>query len=80
MSCLSLMFGRHNLGYLRETSMEHIAIIGAGTMGHALAAVFAMGGHSVSLYDVDDSALEAAPARIQNIFHTINQAMASNAS
>lgn len=52
--------------------MEHIAIIGAGTMGHALAAVFSMGGHPVTLYDTNTETLNAAPDRIQNIFDTIN--------
>ncbi|MGG4606315.1 3-hydroxyacyl-CoA dehydrogenase family protein [Paenalcaligenes sp. Me131] len=52
--------------------MEHIAIIGAGTMGHALAAVFSMGGHTVSLYDTDAKTLNSATDRILNIFDTIN--------
>jgi 3-hydroxybutyryl-CoA dehydrogenase len=40
--------------------MSRIAVLGAGTMGHALAVVFACGGHSVRLTDNDPTALERA--------------------
>ena len=39
--------------------MSEIAVIGAGTMGHALALVFALGGHRVRL--TDSNAGDAAP-------------------
>jgi len=45
-----------------------LGIIGAGLMGHALAQLFAMQGHSVALYDNDQSVLENAPVRIRNNF------------
>ena len=38
----------------------NIAIIGAGLMGHALALVFAIGGHRVTLTDSNPDALARA--------------------
>ncbi|UCH19420.1 MAG: 3-hydroxyacyl-CoA dehydrogenase family protein [Deltaproteobacteria bacterium] len=40
--------------------MDNIAIIGAGTMGHALAQVFAQGGYQVSLHDLSEEILQQA--------------------
>ncbi len=45
--------------------MQTIAILGAGTMGHGIAQVFAVHGHPVRLYDPSAAALEAAPPRIR---------------
>lgn len=45
--------------------MQTIAILGAGTMGHGIAQVFAVHGHPVRLYDPSAAALEAAPQRIR---------------
>ncbi len=39
---------------------EHIAVVGAGLMGHAIAQVFACKGHEVSLTDVDEGILKKA--------------------
>ena len=44
--------------------IENVAIIGAGTMGHALALVHALGGCSVRLTDVSSETLTAAPGLI----------------
>ncbi len=41
-----------------------VAVIGAGTMGNGIAQVFAQGGHTVVLSDVDAGALERARAQI----------------
>ncbi len=41
--------------------MSEIAVIGAGTMGHALALVFALGGHGVRYTDADPATLARAP-------------------
>ena len=38
--------------------MSRIAVLGAGTMGHALALVFALGEHAVNLTDNNTEALE----------------------
>lgn len=43
---------------------EHIAVIGAGLMGHGIAQVFAVAGHTVSVYDSSDEALGTVRARI----------------
>ena len=40
---------------------EHIAIVGAGLMGHGLAQVFASKGHEVRLTDVNATVLAGAP-------------------
>jgi 3-hydroxybutyryl-CoA dehydrogenase len=45
--------------------MQPIAILGAGTMGHGIAQVFAVRGHPVRLYDPSPAALKAAPQRIR---------------
>ena len=44
---------------------ETIAVLGAGTMGHGIAQVAAMAGYATRLYDVDESALEAALRRVE---------------
>lgn len=43
---------------------EHIAVIGAGLMGHGIAQVFAVAGHTVSVYDSSDDALRTLRQRI----------------
>jgi 3-hydroxyacyl-CoA dehydrogenase len=44
--------------------IEHIAVIGAGLMGHGIAQEFAVAGFSVSLYDISDHILQQAKQRI----------------
>jgi 3-hydroxybutyryl-CoA dehydrogenase len=44
---------------------EHIAIIGAGLMGHGIAQIFASQGHRVSLVDVNDEVLVTALENIR---------------
>ncbi len=44
--------------------MQHIAILGAGTMGHGIAQVCAMAGYPVRLTDVSSQQLEAAVGHI----------------
>ncbi len=46
-------------------SIERIGVVGAGTMGHGLAQVFAAGGYSVHLTDVDPGRLDLAVAQIR---------------
>ncbi len=45
-------------------NVETIVVIGAGTMGHGIAQVAAMGGYHVHLTDVESQVLAAAEARI----------------
>jgi 3-hydroxybutyryl-CoA dehydrogenase len=51
--------------------MTNIAVIGAGTMGHALALVFAMGGHRVRLTDSNPDTLARAPALMRAALETL---------
>lgn len=45
-------------------SLEKIVVIGAGEMGHGIAEVFALGGHSVRLVDVEQKYLDRGMERI----------------
>ncbi len=45
--------------------IEKIGVIGSGTMGHGIAASFAMVGYSVKMYDTDEQHLKKAMADIQ---------------
>src|SRR5436190_22195673 len=42
----------------------HIAVVGAGLMGHGIAQVFALAGHDVTIYDSVVASLDSAKARI----------------
>ena len=54
--------------------MTDVAVIGAGTMGHALALVFALGGHRVRLTDSNAETLRRAPALMQTAVETLAEA------
>jgi len=54
--------------------MDNVAIIGAGTMGHALAQVFAQGGYQVSLNDVSEEILQQARRLIASNLEILCQA------
>ena len=45
--------------------MTKILVVGAGTMGHGIAQVFATGGHPVQLVDIDEGILEGARNQIR---------------
>jgi 3-hydroxybutyryl-CoA dehydrogenase len=49
----------------QETSMERIAIIGAGLMGHGIAQVFASHGYQVTVYDPAPDVLACVPERVR---------------
>ena len=51
-----------------------VAIIGAGTMGHGLALVYALGGHQVTLTDTDAATLARAPVLIETARHSLADA------
>jgi 3-hydroxybutyryl-CoA dehydrogenase len=55
-------------------TIQNIAIIGAGTMGHALALVHAVGGCRVRLTDNSEPQLAQAPALIEAALDTIIEA------
>lgn len=60
--------------------MTEVAVIGAGLMGHALALVFALGGHAVRLYDNNLEALERAPNLMATALNTLAEAGEVDAS
>jgi 3-hydroxybutyryl-CoA dehydrogenase len=51
----------------------NVAVFGAGTMGHALALVFALGGHSVRLTDSNPDTLARAPALMATALATLRE-------
>jgi 3-hydroxybutyryl-CoA dehydrogenase len=54
--------------------MTEVAVVGAGTMGHALALVFALGGHRVRLTDSNPETLRRAPELMQTAVETLAEA------
>ncbi len=53
--------------------MTEIAVLGAGTMGHALALVFALGGHRVRLTDSHAETLARAPGLMRAALATLHE-------
>jgi prephenate dehydrogenase len=45
---------------LKVNDIQHIGVLGAGLMGHAIAQVFASAGYRVNIYDADIAMLEKA--------------------
>ena len=54
--------------------MTRVAVLGAGTMGHALALVFALGGHQVRLTDNNPETLRRAQALMEKALATLEAA------
>jgi 3-hydroxybutyryl-CoA dehydrogenase len=54
--------------------MADVAVVGAGLMGHALALVFALGGHQVRLTDNNAETLERAPGLMATALATLAEA------
>lgn len=54
-----------------QHEIRNVAVIGAGTMGHALAMVHAIGGLHVTLQDIDLKRLQAAPDLIASALDTL---------
>ena len=54
--------------------MTDVAVVGAGLMGHALALVFALGGHRVRLTDNDAETLARAPGLMATALATLAEA------
>jgi 3-hydroxybutyryl-CoA dehydrogenase len=53
------------------TPIKTVAVVGAGTMGHSLAQVFAQGGYAVRLADVDEAVLAGARRMIASNLKTL---------
>jgi 3-hydroxybutyryl-CoA dehydrogenase len=60
--------------------MTDVAVVGAGLMGHALALVFALGGHQVRLTDSNAATLERAPGLMAAALATLAEAGEVDAS
>ena len=60
--------------------MTEVAVVGAGLMGHALALVFALGGHQVRLTDNSPETLERAPGLMATALATLAEAGEVDAS
>lgn len=58
----------------QETALPVVAVIGAGTMGHALALVHALGGCQVALHDVNAEVLSRASVLIDGALSTLGEA------
>jgi 3-hydroxybutyryl-CoA dehydrogenase len=54
--------------------MTEVAVVGAGLMGHALALVFALGGHQVRLTDSNAETLTRAPGLMATALTTLTEA------
>lgn len=54
--------------------MTRVAVLGAGTMGHALALVFALGGHQVRLTDNNPETLRRAQGLMEKALATLAEA------
>jgi len=54
--------------------MTEVAVVGEGLMGHALALVFALGGHQVRLTDSNAATLERAPGLMATALATLAEA------
>ncbi|MFL5257749.1 MAG: 3-hydroxyacyl-CoA dehydrogenase family protein [Rhodopila sp.] len=60
--------------------MTDVAVVGAGLMGHALALVFALGGHQVRLTDNNPDTLARAPDLMATALATLTEAGEADAS
>ena len=48
--------------------IHHIVVVGSGVMGRGIAYVGALGGYSVTLVDINETALQNAKSEIEVIF------------
>lgn len=48
-------------------SLENVAVVGAGRMGHGIALTYALDGRNVALYDVDEEVLASSESRIADV-------------
>jgi len=60
--------------------MAEVAVVGAGLMGHALALVFALGGHQVRLTDNNPGTLARAPELMATALATLAEAGEADSS
>jgi 3-hydroxybutyryl-CoA dehydrogenase len=58
---------------MRTDGVRRVMVVGAGTMGHSIASVFAQGGFDVDLVDVKEEILERAMALIRSNLQTLKR-------
>jgi 3-hydroxyacyl-CoA dehydrogenase len=51
--------------------LDAAAVLGSGVMGHGIALAFALDGHSVALYDVDEDLLAESEDRVRSVLDTL---------
>ncbi len=56
------------------TQIKRVLVVGAGTMGHSIALVFAQGGYEVDLVDIDENVLKKSLQLIQANLRTLKEA------
>jgi len=59
---------------MRVDSIKRVLVAGAGTMGHSIAIVFALGGYEVDLVDIKEEALEKGLGLIRSSGETLREA------
>lgn len=52
-------------------SIDDAAVLGSGVMGHGIALAFALDGHTVSLYDVNEDLLAESEGRVRSVLDTL---------
>ncbi len=57
-----------------SASIDRVAVVGAGRMGHGIALVYALAGHDVVVVDVDETVLTSAPRRVDDALDTLVRA------
>jgi len=65
---------------MRIDWIKRILVVGAGTMGHSIAMVFAHGGYEVDLVDIKEEALHKGLGLIDSNLHTLKEAKLINSS
>ena len=58
---------------VKWVAKEHIAVLGAGLMGHSIAYVFAAKGHLVSVTDPDPGALAGLNNRVDRFLNSLSR-------
>ncbi|AGN01239.1 3-hydroxyacyl-CoA dehydrogenase [Salinarchaeum sp. Harcht-Bsk1] len=56
-----------------DHDVDGIAVVGAGRMGHGIALTYALAGHPVRLFDVDEETLASSPDRIADALDTFTE-------
>ncbi|MEW6376588.1 MAG: 3-hydroxyacyl-CoA dehydrogenase NAD-binding domain-containing protein [Thermodesulfobacteriota bacterium] len=58
---------------MRIDAINRVLVVGAGTMGHSIAMVFAQGGYEVDLVDIKEEALNKSLRLIHSNLQTLKR-------